>query len=67
MAMQNTRGTRLITFAGRTMGLNAWAKELGLNKESLRVRLLNWSLEDAMTRPAKRDHRRTGESHGNHA
>jgi hypothetical protein len=58
--MQNTRATRLITFNGETMGLNAWAKKLGLNKESLRTRLNNWPLELAMTKPAKNDHRRIG-------
>lgn len=58
--MQNTRGTRLITFGGETMGLNAWARRLGLNKESLRVRLLKWPIERAFTQPAKADHRRKG-------
>lgn len=58
--MQNTRATRLITFNGLTMGLNAWAKHLGINKESLRTRLNKWPLHKAMTQPAKPDHRRTG-------
>lgn len=58
--MQNTRATRLITFNGQTMGLNAWAKQMGINKESLRVRLNNWPLEIAMTKPPKPDYRRTG-------
>lgn len=60
LQMQNTRGTRLITFNGQTMSLNAWAKQIGINKESLRLRLSNWPLELAMTKPAKNDHRRTG-------
>jgi hypothetical protein len=48
--MQNTRGTRLITFAGRTQGVAAWAREVGINKESLRTRLLRgWPLADALT------------------
>lgn len=51
--MQNTRSTRLITFGGETMGLNAWAKKLGMNKESLRIRLNSWPLHEAMTRPKK--------------
>lgn len=49
--MQNTRATRQITYLGRTMGLNAWAKELGCNKESLRIRLAKWPLEKAMSHP----------------
>jgi len=52
--MQNTRSTRLITFNGETMGLNAWAKRLGINKESLRFRLNNWTLDRAMTEPPRR-------------
>jgi hypothetical protein len=51
--MQNTRATRLLTFRGESMGLNAWAKRLGMNKESLRVRLAKWPLERAMTQPKK--------------
>lgn len=56
--MQNTRGTRLITFKGETMGLAAWARRIGMNTSSLRDRLISWSVEDALTRPAKKDHRR---------
>ena len=48
--MQNTRGTRLIEFSGRSMGLAAWAREIGINKESLRTRLLRgWTVEAALT------------------
>ena len=56
--MQNTRSTRLITFAGETMGLTAWARKLGLSKESFRFRLLNWPLNEAITRPAKTNRRK---------
>lgn len=53
--MQNTRHTRLITFNGRTQGLNAWAKEIGINKESLRTRLeRGWSVDRALTIGATR-------------
>jgi hypothetical protein len=53
--MQNTRATRLITFNGRSMGLTAWAREVGINKESLRTRLLRgWSIEAALTTGATR-------------
>lgn len=48
--MQNTRATRLLTLGDKTMGINAWAKTLGINKESLRGRLLRgWTLEAALT------------------
>lgn len=53
--MQNTRATRLITFAGQTMGLNAWAKRVGINKQSLSDRLRRgWPLEKALTTGATR-------------
>jgi hypothetical protein len=48
--MQNTRATRALTLGGRTQGLNAWAKEIGINKESLRTRLIRgWSIKKALT------------------
>jgi hypothetical protein len=52
--MQNTRHTRRITFNGETMGLNAWAKRIGINKESLRYRLNRWPIEKALTSGATR-------------
>ncbi len=56
--MQNTRHTRLIEYKGEKLGLNAWAQRLGLNKESLRVRLKKFPVEEAFTRTIKKDHRR---------
>jgi hypothetical protein len=53
--MQNTRATRLITFNGETMGLNAWARRIGLNPTSLSNRLRKgWSVEKALTTGATR-------------
>lgn len=53
--MQNTRGTRLLTFNGETMGINAWAHRLGINKESLRGRFKRgWPIEKALTQGAMR-------------
>ena len=53
--MQNTRATRQITFNGRTQGLSAWAREIGINKESLRTRLeRGWSIETALSTGATR-------------
>jgi len=51
--MQNTRATRLIEFGGLRMGMTAWARRLGINKESLRIRLQRWPIEKALTAPAK--------------
>lgn len=53
--MQNTRATRLITFNGQTMGLNAWAKQIGIGRQSLSDRLRRgWPLEKALTTGATR-------------
>lgn len=53
--MQNTRSTRLLAYGGRSMGIAAWAREIGINKESLRTRLLRgWSLEKSLTTGATR-------------
>jgi hypothetical protein len=53
--MQNTRATRRLTLGDRTMGVSAWARELGINKESLRSRLVRgWSIEKALTTGATR-------------
>lgn len=57
--MQNTRATRLLTLNSRSMGLTAWARELGLNKSSIQGRLnRGWSVEDTLTRKGKNDYRR---------
>lgn len=48
--MQNTRATKRISFDGKCMGLAAWARHIGINKESLRTRILRgWSIEKALT------------------
>lgn len=53
--MQNTRTNRLITFAGQTKCLNEWARDIGINHESLRTRFeRGWSIEKALTTGATR-------------
>jgi len=53
--MQNTRGTKLIEFNGESMGINAWARRLGINHASLQGRLRRgWPLEKALTTGATR-------------
>jgi len=48
--MQNTRATQLITFEGKTMGLAAWAREIGIAHSNLRGRLdRGWPLSKALT------------------
>lgn len=38
--MRNTRCTRFLTHNGKTQSLAAWAEELGMSQNTLRVRLL---------------------------
>lgn len=42
-----------ITFNGQRMVLEDWASRLGITHSSLRRRLANWPLEDALTRPRR--------------
>lgn len=57
--MQNTRHTRLIAFNGHTMGLNAWAAQIGITHSSLQGRLRRgWTLEKSLMTPRRRENRR---------
>lgn len=59
--MQNTRATRLITFAGKTMGMTAWARSLGITHSALQGRLRRgWPLEKVLMQPKRKEVR-----HGN--
>lgn len=54
--MQNTRGTRLITFNSETHGLNEWARRLGMTHSSLQGRMRRgWSLEKTLTTPKRKE------------
>jgi hypothetical protein len=52
--MSNTRRNRRITFAGRTMTLSQWARELGTSRQRLHYRLVHRRLtvEQAFARSA---------------
>lgn len=50
---RNTRRNRMITFAGKTQCLAAWAAGLGIDQATLSQRLKKWSLADALTTPKK--------------
>lgn len=47
----NTRGNHMITAAGRTQTLTAWARELGIDPAAIRYRIdrMGWSEEKAVT------------------
>jgi hypothetical protein len=45
-----------ITFQGRTQSLDKWAKEVGLkDRNSLYRRIQRWGVEEALTRPVKKE------------
>jgi hypothetical protein len=48
---QNKRTNRWITHAGRTMLMEHWAKELGMDPAGLHWRLRKWTVAEAITRP----------------
>ena len=49
-------GVTMIEYNGKSQPLTAWAREMGLNPDTLRHRLFdfNWPVEEALTRPSKR-------------
>jgi len=53
---RNRRNNRMITFAGKTQCLAAWADETGIGYFTLRSRinLYHWTIERALTEPVKR-------------
>lgn len=52
----NKRNSHFITFKGKTQTLTNWAKELGIDRSTLRDRLKvsKWSIEKAFTTPVKK-------------
>ena len=46
--MRNTRRTVHVTYAGRTMCVTDWAKEIGVPATTLAYRVRHWPLEKAM-------------------
>lgn len=51
----NRHSVRKLTLNGRTQCLSAWATELGIDRQTLTVRLdrLNWSFHKALTTPVR--------------
>jgi hypothetical protein len=47
---QNTRNVRKLTYNGETMGISAWARKLGIDRSTLRLRLdRGWPLNEVFT------------------
>jgi hypothetical protein len=51
--MRNTRTNRLITAHGETMCLSSWAERIGISPNALYMRLRRWSIERAISTPAR--------------
>ncbi len=49
----NRSHTHLLTFNGKTQSITMWAKETGLNRDTIgqRIRIFGWSTEKALTTP----------------
>jgi hypothetical protein len=53
----NRTNVSLITFSGHTMCVSHWAKKIGINKNTLAVRIYSgWSIEKALTTPLSIQH-----------
>jgi hypothetical protein len=51
----NSEHVRLLTYAGKTMAISVWAKQLGMGRCTLHARLdAGWSIERALTTPKRR-------------
>lgn len=55
---QNTRRTMRVTFNGKTMGLTAWSRELGVSRNALAERLKKFPFEEVMSGSVKFNDRR---------
>lgn len=53
---RNKRTNRILELNGRSMCLQDWARELGLNHSSLLERLQKWPIEKALTTPCLKQH-----------
>lgn len=49
--MRNKRDTHMVTWNGRTQCLQAWANELGIDRDTLHIRLKRWTVDQAFTTP----------------
>lgn len=51
----NMRSNRMISFGGKTMSLSQWARELGISRSTLAVRICKgWSIQRAFTTPVEK-------------
>lgn len=52
--MNNMSRNRFITYKGKTQTISQWAEETGIDKGTLRYRLLHWDIERAFETPTQR-------------
>jgi len=52
---RNRSNNKMVTYNGKTKCLQAWADQLGMNKRTLRERIVRsgWSIEKALTTPVE--------------
>lgn len=56
---RNRRNNKLLTWRGHTQPVSVWAEELGLEPDTLSIRLRKgWSIQRAMTEPLHQEKRR---------
>lgn len=54
----NRRNNRMLTFNGRTMSMADWARELGIGRATLKMRLKSgWSVEETLSLSPSRTRR----------
>jgi hypothetical protein len=56
----NRRNNRYVTAFGKTQSIAAWAREIGINPDTLQARIVDhgWELERALTQPVQKHIRR---------
>lgn len=54
--IRNSSKARPITLDGRTMLIGDWAKETGINRQTIQMRIdhYGWSIHDALTKPVRK-------------
>lgn len=54
--IRNSSKARRLSFGGQTLHVGEWAKKLGINRQTIQMRIdsLGWSIDKALSTPVKR-------------